>query len=372
MKLILVPIQIAPVGGTTIYSTVMNCDSTLFDTDYARYDPNTSKTNELRPEARGIALLKTIKLYPLDSQQRSLDPKHTANIKQLSTSDPSVFPVTDKLLDCYPPISPAEIAADPLWHHAPIVVVNNKIRHKINQQRIIAHAKNSGRPVLFWRNPLAGKNAAQLSKAEIQQIYSTHLPLTSYFAVGVVCTITENLSQSKGIVNGTHCVMHSLTPDPAEDAQRAKHIKSDGTPMPPLHECIQAAKPGEMVQLLLPPLSVNITVLSDHNRTSFTAFDTLIPGQLVIPMFLSCFPKSEKLQPWELLHRQHDPFESISFVDHSLDPHYAVTYHKIQVHTTLQYSSRLPPAYPMMLVSFRRDRPSVASLSTPTNGHMAN
>ena len=175
-------VQIPPVGGSTIYSTMMRCDRDLLDADYSRYDPNTSKINQLRPEARGIALLKTIRLYPLDSQQRSLDPKHTSNIKQLSTRDPSVFPVTEQLLSCYPPISPAEIAADPLWYDAPIVVVNNKIRHKINQQRIIAHAKNKGCPVLFWRNPLAGENALQLSQAERQELYSTHLPLTSYFA----------------------------------------------------------------------------------------------------------------------------------------------------------------------------------------------
>ncbi len=202
----------------------MHCDTNFLESnpDYLAYDPRTSKKNQLLPEARGIALLKQAKFYPLDSQQRSLDPRHTANIKQLSTNDPSVFPVTDQLLDCYPPISPAEIAADPLWYDAPIVVANNKIRHKINQQRIIAHAKNSCRPVLFWRNPLHGDNQTLLSKAEIQQLYSTHLPLTSYFAVGVVCTITENLSQLRGIVNGAHCIMHSLTPDPEEDKARAK------------------------------------------------------------------------------------------------------------------------------------------------------
>ena len=325
--------QIAPVGGTTIYSTMMNCDHKCFDNDYANYNHNTSKTNELHPESRGIALLKLVRLYPLDSQERSLDPKHTANIKQLSTRDPSVFPVTEKLLDCYPPISPEEIASDPLWYHAPIVVAKNKIRSKINQQRIIAHAKNSGRPVLFWRNPLAGDNAKQLSEAEIQTIYSTHLALTSYFVVGVICAITENLSQLRGIVNGAQCVMHSLTPDPAEDNERAKRKRKDGTPMPPLHECIQAAKPGEMIELVLPPMSVNVTLSSNDYKNSFSASDTLVQGQLVIPMFLSCFPQHETLKPWELLHRHRDPFKSISFLGHSLEPRYAVTYHKMQGQT---------------------------------------
>ena len=324
---------------------MMHCNHELFDTDCASYNINTSKTNQLRPEARGIALLKLIRLYPLDSQQRSVHPRHTANIKQLSMNDPSVFPITDQLLDCYPPISPDEIASDPLWYHAPIVVANNNIRYKINQQLIIAHARNSGRPVLFWRNPLAGDNAKLLSKAEMQQLYSTHLALSSYFAVGVVCSITENLSQSRGIVNGAECVMHSITPDPNEDAERGKRIRKDGTPMPSLHECIQAAKPGEMIELVLQPLSVNVTLSSDDHRSNFSACDTLVPGQLVIPMFLSSFSQSEKLKPWELLHRQRDPFKSISFLDHSLDPRYAITYHKIQVLPAPTFQLHPPALY---------------------------
>ena len=325
--------QIAPVGGTPIYSTMMNCDHKRFDSDHANYNYNTSKTNQLRPESRGIALLKLVQLYPLDSQERSLHAKHTANIKQLSTRDPSVLPVTEKLINCYPPISPEEIASDPLWYHAPIVVANNKIRSKINQQRIIAHAKNNGLPVLFWRNPLAGDNAKQLSEAEIQAIYSTHLALTSYFVVGVICSITENLSQHRGIVNGAQCVMHSLTPDPAEDAERAKRLRPDNTPMPPLHECIRAAKPGEMIELVLPPVSVNVTLSSEEHKNSFSASDTLVQGQLVIPMFLSHYTQHEALKPWELLHRHRDPFKSISFLTHSLEPRYAVTYHKMQGQT---------------------------------------
>ena len=311
-------------------------------------------------------------MYPLDSEQRSLDPAHTANIRQLSTRDPSVFPVTDELLRCYPPISPADIAADPLWYDAPIVVANNKIRHKINQQRIVAHAKNKGCPVLFWRNPLAGENALLLSNAERQHIYSTHLPLTSYFAAGVVCTITENLSQLRGIVNGAQCVMHSLTLDPTEDTERAKRLMPDGSPMPSLHDCIRNTRPGNLVELIVPPISVNVALSSDGDCAAFSASDTLVPGQRVIPMLLSAFPKSEAIQPWELLQRQSDPFKSISFLDHSLDPRYAITYHKMQVSAYYDmfpyYRDRsLPPSHTLS-ASFRRGRPSLASFWISTSG----
>lgn len=364
-------LQIPPVGGNTIYSTMMRCDRDILDNEYSRYNPNTSKINQLRPEARGIALLKTIKLYPLDSQQRSLDPRHTSNIKQLSTRDPSVFPVTKQLLDCYPPISPDEIAADPLWYDAPIVVANNKIRYKINQQRIIAHAKNKGCPVLFWRNPLAGENALLLSQAEKQQIYSTHLPLTSYFAAGVICTITENKSQLRGIVNGAHCIMHSLTLDPTEDTERSKRLMPDGTPMPPLHDCIRNAKPGDLVELIVPPISVNVTLPPEGDCTNFSDTDTLVPGARVIPMLLSAFSKSEAIQPWELLQRSSDPFKSISFLDHSLDFRYAITYHKMQVSAYVPTILLFATTPHTLSASFHRDRPSVASFLISTSGHEA-
>ena len=317
---------------------MMRCDSALFHAEYSQYDPNI--TNLLLPEARGVALLKQTKLFQLDSQQRSLSAKHTDNIKLLSTNDPSVFPITDQLLDCYPPITPEEIAGDPLWYNAPIVVPNNKIRHKINQTRLVAHTKNQGSPILFWRNELVGPNAEQLSRAELQQLYSTHLSLTSYFAAGVVSYMTENLSQIRGIVNGASCITHSLTPHQDEDTERAKYLRADGTPTPPLHECIWDAKPGEMVQLFLPPLSINVKLkVTTDQQALFSASDTLIPGDIIIPMCVSPFPKSETIQPWELVDRQTDPFKSISYLDHGLDLGFAITYHKIQACPSSTFNS---------------------------------
>ena len=313
---------------------MMRSDPALFKTpEYAKFDPNNSNiTNLLLPEARGVALLKQTELFKLDSQQRSLSAQHTANIKLLSTHDPRIFPITDELLDCYPQISTHEIAADPLWYNAPIVVPNNKIRHKINQTRLIAHAKNKGSPILFWRNQLVGANAQLLSTAEQQQLYSTHLSLTSYFAPGVVSYMTENLCQRKGIVNGAACTTHSLTPHPDEDAERAKHQRADGTPTPPLHECIRQARPGDMVQLFLPPLSINVKLhVTADNQANFTDADTLVLGDIVVPMLVSPFPKSEDLSSWELVDRQRDPFRTVSYLDHGLDLGFAITYHKIQV-----------------------------------------
>ena len=127
--------QIRPVGGTPIYKAMME-----HPLDTLRADT---------PEAIGIRLLMRAKIFQLDVQQRSLHAGHTANILQMSSTDPSCANITRQLLACYPAITPEDIKMDPLWKNAPIVVVNNSVRHQINKTRLLAHAIEQRLPVLF-------------------------------------------------------------------------------------------------------------------------------------------------------------------------------------------------------------------------------
>jgi hypothetical protein len=190
----------------------------------------------------------------LDTQQRSLNAKHNANIEKISTTDPAVYPFTETLLSDYPPITPADILADPLWNSAAIVVPNNQVRYDINMARTISHAKRIGKPVLFWRNPLVGQNAESLVALETETLYSTHHALTSCYVAGLTCYMKDNISTQKGLVNGAQCVTDSITLSVEEDQERIQKR------MPPLEDCLRAAKPGEMVQLALPPLSINVVM----------------------------------------------------------------------------------------------------------------
>ena len=72
--------------------------------------------------------------------------------------------------------------------------------------------------------------------------------------VGKIRFLYGNLSQLRGIVNGAQCVMYSLTLDPTEDTERAKRRMPDGTAMPSLHDCIRNARPGDQVELIVPPI----------------------------------------------------------------------------------------------------------------------
>ena len=117
---------------------------------------------------------------------------------------------------------------------------------------------------------------------------------------------------------------------------------SYNTPFLSLHDAIRNAKPGEMVELLLPPLSINVTISPEGGTLkNISASDTLVQGQHVIPMFESTFSTTEPIQPWELLGREHDPIQSIAFKDHCLELRYSITFHKIQVQVAQNFHSLL-------------------------------
>jgi hypothetical protein len=66
------------------------------------------------PEHLAIELLKSVEVFHLTEQQRSLHPVHNANIAAITKIDPKSFPITPAILICYPPISQKEIQNDPL------------------------------------------------------------------------------------------------------------------------------------------------------------------------------------------------------------------------------------------------------------------
>ena len=297
--------QIRPVGGTPIFQSMMeNIDN-----------PVTQNT----PAARAISLLKTVRVFHLDEQQRSLNEIHTNNIKKMTTTNPNVFPMTPELLRCYPPISAEDIKSDPLWHQASTVVPTNPIRHQINQSKIKSHALHVKLPVLFWRNELVGENAGRLTEAETETLHASHPALTSYFVPGALAFIIDNISTFKGIVNGSSCTFHSLTLDPREDEVRIEEK------MDPLSTVLENPIPGEMIELALPPLSINVT-LSQEVSADFTADDTLVAGSAVVPIPIGAYPRTEHLKSYELLRRQEYPFKSVSFKIHGVELGYACTY----------------------------------------------
>lgn len=310
------------------------------------------------PDASALRLLQRASIFQLDVQQRSLHAQHSANILQMASVDPKRPPITRPLLACYPAITPNDIALDPLWKFAPIVVVNNAIRHQINAARLKEHAKQEGLPIIFWNNNLSGKNASSLSASEVFHLYKHHPALSSYYVAGTPCFLRDNISTEKGIVNGAPCVAHSLTLDPEEHDERRRRNEEalclhrarraagssseqdtammddqDGEdfkePWPPLTEALRNAAPGEMIQLALPPLSINVQ-LQEPRLSHFAATDTLVQKTAIVPIPVSKYERYEDVHPSELLRRNRDPIRSVAYQTHGVEPGFAITFHKVR------------------------------------------
>jgi hypothetical protein len=301
------PSQIRPVIGKPIFQAMMESIA--------------SPPIPGSPEHLALDLLKSVEVFYLTEQQRSLHPVHNANISAITKLDPKIFPITPAILRSYPAISQEEIQSDPLWRKASIVVPTNAIRHSINLSQIKSLARQLDLPVLFWRNKLT---TSELTNAEIENLYATKAALSSYFVPTALSYITENISTAKGLVNGTACTFHSITPHPDEDAVRLQKE------MQTLADSLKHAAPGDMVELALPPLSINVQ-LNDQPTASFTSEDSLLQDQYVVPIPLSPYPKYDSLKPKDLLRRPTTTSNRVGYITHGVELGFSCTFHKVQV-----------------------------------------
>jgi hypothetical protein len=369
------------VGGTPIYKTMMgNALHSLA--------PDT-------PEARGIRTLLDVRMFHLDVQQRTLHAGHSANIQQMSSMDIKREHITSVLLACYPEITAEDLDRDSLWRDAPIAVPNNALRLRIIASCLLEHAKREGLPILFWDNILHGKNAQCLTAAETANLHHTHSDLRSYFVAGTPSFLLDNISTEKGIVNGAPCVTHSLSLHP-EEAQERERQNAEATvrqqarqqrriaaaearaaagdaaepeeaadacgddtllSWPPLEQALLNAKPGELIQLALPRLSINVRLQEQH-FSRFSPDDTLLKDIALVPVPISRYPRYSNIEPWELLNKARSPIASVGYHSHGVEPSFAITYHKVLPACPLLSSRVLTP---VLCPCRSRGKPSLGS-----------
>jgi hypothetical protein len=119
--------------------------------------------------------------------------------------------------------------------------------------------------------------------------------------------------------------------------------------MPPLDDCLKQAAPGEMVELALPPLSINV-LLNDKPPSSFTAQDSLVPDQYVVPIPLSPYPRHESLKAKDLLRRPTNSIKRLGYFTHGVELGFSCTFHKVQVpfsNIQPRYLYLLSPFFPL-------------------------
>ena len=115
----------------------------------------------------------------------------------------------------------------------------------LNVAKVFAWARDKGVPLIRWRLPLRSDKAASLLDKESQDaLYEEEPALWGYFAKGARgVMIKDNLSQGRGMVNGTRVLLHSLTLTPRAEV------------------AVRNAQAGSVITLPEVPISINVQPL---------------------------------------------------------------------------------------------------------------
>ena len=98
---------------------------------YPFYNEDYSNKTIATPHDSGCSLIAKLKMFTLTHQFRSKDPDHTARINRMRQTDIE-DPVDDNLLNSFKVLTKEDIANDPSWKTAPVVVCSNDERHSLN------------------------------------------------------------------------------------------------------------------------------------------------------------------------------------------------------------------------------------------------
>ena len=222
---------------------------------------------------------------------------------------------------------------DSTWAWATIGVSSNMEKLAIDWRQACAFARAHGRPVVVWRKPITSPTfLSNLVGGHLSMLYNGEPGLKGLFVKGAPAYLSKNFAKggvSRGLANGTTCVMHSLTF--REETNEERHMAREAQVR------IENALPGEVVDLgTLVPLSVNIehTVTADEaagwplggslhtpvvNRISNT-------GTYIIPVICDDSDEVQTRAVGDLCW----PGGSIKVKSHALEPAFAITFHKLQ------------------------------------------
>ena len=237
-----------------------------------------------------------------------------------------------------------EAETDWRWFFAPVACGSNSQRHEINAAQAVRFAKRAGKPVIKWCNTFVGEKfgTAKITNELRNSLYVNDHRFSTLFVEGAPGYITKNMTADatiKGICNGTACTMHSLT------------FSSDVSLQHEVTETrlqIANAKPGEVVVIMLQPLSINVelgldTVPDDRKEVPDFVMplqfrqrllqpeETLVPGRLVIPILQTRYSKGQIVR----IEGRRGEVVSGKITQNVFDVElgFAMTYHKAQGRT---------------------------------------
>jgi hypothetical protein len=169
---------------------------------------------------------------------RSVDGGHTAFLNYMRQHPEAPISEEQRQYLSHLILSPVDLRSDPLFREAPIVVINNKLRHALNLQQAIRFARARGLPVVRWRIRLSRMKNQVVTQEHEDFIYAnSDGALFGLFIQGAPSYLTHNANASRGLANGTFAVQQQLI---FKDPELQQYFD----------ELIAAARPGQVVDLI--------------------------------------------------------------------------------------------------------------------------
>lgn len=302
--------QLQAVGDTSLPKAALTCHDTSFTAD--RMKRAVTLVNS------GGQLFREFRMYRFTQQMRVRqdDPQHTALIESFQRVDKEQSPLNDDFIRHLETkyLTPQEVRLDHSWMDATIIVPSNQQRHFLLPHLVSHFALRHGKPIIRWRYQIP--HASRLEQEHVEALYRLFPELTGYFVQGAPVFMTSNLNPNKGMANGTAATLHSLSWD------SVSHVAE-------MTLKVQNAAPGEIIDLEVLPLSVNVEIaanqlLDETQRGRRRATDeTLVPGRIVIPLACDSEFTLRIGKDVPVIHPKEFPYELA----------FAITFHKCQGRT---------------------------------------
>ena len=173
------------------------------------------------PQAKGLEIFRQARRTVLWRQMRAAgDPQFQQVLKQVRSTEEEP-PIPQHFIRDLKELSAADVRADPTRAFAPILVLGNQERHRLNKHQAYAFAKYYNVPLVRWKLPVAGKDAAALSDEVLTNLYDNEPGMWGYFVRGAPSMLLRNIQPTKNLANGSMGWQESLTfdPDPPPEVQ---------------------------------------------------------------------------------------------------------------------------------------------------------
>ena len=322
--------QLDPVGGTSLPKVAVNQNGPAGRL-FAEFNVFFLTTNQ-RVDKKDVAHLQFVQALADTGNKHPVTRQALSHIKQLTRDDFS------------------SAAGRAKWSSAVVVTSCNKTCTALNKDRIFAHARAVGMPVLCWRLPLA--SAGLKNGMLVSEIYKNAPGLTQYFVPGAPAAVNDNLNTTRRVANGTRAVCHSVVLDPTyHDVQDIRHRYA-------------TAQPGELIDLETPPayvyLAIMDTATSPRLFSSAWAEMTAADGHVIIPVQPVSDRNVEELGrvldfPPNFFTGKQGPAKTLKSLHYKAPTYsiaYAVTFHKVQGLTADAIILDLAKASPLNLSAF--------------------